>query len=214
MQWFDFGLPFGWEELSAVATAVAVIVALWANRKTTLQMRDSLHAQEQTKNLELFDKRLALIRAIELDQLILEVEIRLLFDEQIVIQFRKLQELKNDLKGYEDDLQRYDFLLAYNSALHGKNSPLQDIKDAQQAMVARGYTEELVSYYKQLCKDNEVVGASATNPQTRVFNYQSILNNIENSNHGVEMCKRQIISQMSEYTSQSITLLKTKEGKR
>lgn len=214
MPWFDFSLPFGWEELSAVATAIAVIVALCANRKTTLQMKDSFLAQEQAKNLELFDKRLALIRAIEFDQLILEVEIRLLFDEQIVIQFRKLQELKNDLKGYEDDLQRYDFLLAYNSAIHGKNSPLQDIKDVQQAMVARGFPEELVSYYKQLCKDNEVVGASVTNPQTRVFNYQSILDNIEDRNHAIEMCKRQVVSQMSEYMSQSITLLRTKEGKK
>ena len=68
MQWFDFGLPFGWEELSAVATATAVIVALWANRKTTLIMRDTLRAQEKSKYLELFEKRVQIMHCVENDE--------------------------------------------------------------------------------------------------------------------------------------------------
>ena len=68
MQWFNFCFPIGWDELSAIATSIAVIVALWENRKTTVQMRNSLRAQEQSKNLMLFEKRVKIIQSVEADQ--------------------------------------------------------------------------------------------------------------------------------------------------
>lgn len=55
---FNFTLPIGWNEVGVIATAVAVIVALFANRGAKKQLASALKIQEQSKNVSLFEQRI------------------------------------------------------------------------------------------------------------------------------------------------------------
>lgn len=55
------------EGISSLATVAAVIVALCANKKSNEQLIKALEMHEQTKSIELLDKRIILLRNIEAD---------------------------------------------------------------------------------------------------------------------------------------------------
>lgn len=213
MQWFDFGLPFGWEELSAVATAVAVIVALWANRKTTLQMRDTLRAQEQSKNLELFDKRVKIIHDVEEHQAVSDLEIQLLFTKQIVVAYEKLKKLKSEKDKYCDDLRTYKFLIEVACENAGEISPLPQIAQAKWIMEQLDFAKDRVEEYERLCKENEISSTyGSDNEEWRTYNYKTISDNIDMAQATIKECEEKLISEMRDFVQASIAPLIIKEG--
>ena len=84
---FDLTIPITWEGIiNIVATIVAfgaVIFAIVANCYSNKSLKFSIKIQEQSKNVELYEKRLKLYNDIKLDKPIPEIEINLLFDKDI-----------------------------------------------------------------------------------------------------------------------------------
>lgn len=213
MNWFDFGLPFGWEELSAVATAIAVIVALWANRKTTLQMRDTLRAQEQSKNLELFDKRVRIIQSIIANQEVSDLEVQLLFNKEIVSIYENLQELKHEENAYRDDLETCKFLIDVACEQYNQPSPLHEIAQAKWIMEQLDYPQDKVAEYEKLCNDNEVSSSyGSDNNECRTYNYKTISDKIAETQGAITICRNKLVTEMTEFVQCSIAPLAAKEG--
>lgn len=212
MQWFDFDLPFGWEELSAVATAVAVIVALWANRKTTQQMRDALRAQEQSKNLELFDKRVKIIHDIEEHRDISDLEVQLLFTKEVVATYENLKKVKSEKDKCCDDLETYKFLIDVACENEGTSSPLPQIAQAKWIMEQLHYPQDRVEEYERLCKENEISSSyGASNEEWRTYNYKTISDNIDKAQESVKECEEKLIAEMRNFVKASIASLVIKE---
>ena len=81
----------GWNEagvigtfLGAIATFSAVVVALCANGQAKKQLKSALEMQEQSKNVELMDKRIALAESIQKGHEVSEMSLKILFDDEIV----------------------------------------------------------------------------------------------------------------------------------
>lgn len=89
MNLFCFTLPIGWDELGVIATVAAVVVALRANCKATTQLKSALKMQEQSKNVELMDKRLAIAEEIQREKRVPELTLKVLFDNEIFEQYQK-----------------------------------------------------------------------------------------------------------------------------
>ena len=66
---FDFSVPITWADIisfiSTIVAFVAVIVAIAANKKASQSLNYSLKMQEQSKNIDLFEKRVAVIDEIK-----------------------------------------------------------------------------------------------------------------------------------------------------
>lgn len=84
----NFALPIGWNEFGVIATAIAVVVALRANKKATEQLQSALAMQEQSKNVSLFDRRVNLAEKIRSEQPVSELELQILFNEEILKHYR------------------------------------------------------------------------------------------------------------------------------
>lgn len=108
MCWFHFSLPIGWDELGVIATVAAVFVALLANRKTSKQLKSALDIQEQSKNISLVDKRIALTEEIERDVEISELAMQILFDEEIVQSYRRLKQYDSSEKDATKKLMQLE----------------------------------------------------------------------------------------------------------
>lgn len=80
---FKFTLPIGWDELGVIATVLAVIVALYANRKATQELKSALKMQEQSKNVSLLDKRIELAEKIQTGKSVSELTLQVLFNDEI-----------------------------------------------------------------------------------------------------------------------------------
>lgn len=108
----SFPLPIGWNELSAVATAIAVFVALYANRKSTQQLKSALAMQEQSKNVSLLDKRIELAERIQLDRFVSdfvsEMALEALFKDKIFAQYEQWKMHTEKRKQIEKELQEFD----------------------------------------------------------------------------------------------------------
>lgn len=215
MQWLDFSLPFGWEELSAVATAIAVIVALRANRKTTLQMRDTLRAQEQSKNLELFDKRVKIIHDIEDDLEVSDLEVCLLFNQRIISVYYQLKKLKVQKQTYCKDLDIYKFLLDdleeyFDRPKDGK--PLFELEKAKWIMEELDYPPDKVNKYEELCDAYKISSTFGSDSgEFKVYNYKTISDNIDKQQISIDFCKNKLVKMMSDFVRISIMSLLSNE---
>ena len=97
----NFDLPIGWDELGVIATVLAVIVALYSNRKATKQLKSALEIQEQSKNVGLLDKRIELTEKIRSNKSVPEWR-RTIYHASALnincmrkLSFRIIQKLKN-----------------------------------------------------------------------------------------------------------------------
>lgn len=104
----NFDLPIGWDELGVIATVLAVIVALYSNRKATKQLKSALEIQEQSKNVGLLDKRIELTEKIRSNKSVPEWTLRVLFDNNadIVGHYTAWQNYLSEAKQAQDDISR------------------------------------------------------------------------------------------------------------
>ena len=96
------------------ATVVAVIIALCANHKATEQLQKTIEMQEQSKNVELFDRREKLVRDIQSGEGVPEISLKLLFNEEIVLMYKKWRELAMEERVAEGELSYANSLRADN----------------------------------------------------------------------------------------------------
>lgn len=105
---FDFSVPITWSDiisaLSMIATVATVIVALNANYKSTQQLKSALKMQEQTKNVELMEKRVELVEDIQKDKTISKLTLKLLFTEEIKNSYESWRLLVDKSNKAQNDL--------------------------------------------------------------------------------------------------------------
>ena len=212
MQWFNFSFPIGWQELSAIATALAVILALWSNHKTTQQMHDALRMQEQSKNLELFDKRVNVIHTLEIGEEPSALEVQLLFNQNIVDSYNEWKKLEAKQKSYRNDLKTYEFLISEACEAQDKPSPLGDIHSAKWIMEQSDFQDDKVKAYEELCNDNEISSSyGSPNDEWRTYNFKTLSDSINESQRAVEDSLSKLIAEMSSFVQTSITSLLVKK---
>lgn len=115
--------------IGVLVTATAVIVALYANHKATEQLQKTIEMQEQAKNVELFDKRVNLIEAVQSGKTVSELELRLLFNGDVVNKYGEWRKFVEEERPSFEDLEWFAMMAngkdeaVISDMPHSKNEP-------------------------------------------------------------------------------------------
>ena len=162
----------GWNEIGTIATVAAVIVALVANNKSSKAIKMSLKIQEQSKNVDLYDKRLALYEDVKNNKNVSDVSVKLLFDKKIVksydemILYRKKQREfhydKRHAENFAKDIVREQNLDDFNSKIIEFKSKMSNPE----------CPDSVFDEYRTYCDKFEVEHSFSGNEEdAKVYNY-------------------------------------------
>lgn len=173
---FDFTVPITWADIINVVSTfvafVAVIVAIVANCKASKSLKYSLKMQEQSKNVDLYDKRLALYDSIKNNKNVSDVSVKLLFDKKIVksydemILYRKKQREfhydKRHAENFAKDIVREQNLDDFNSKIIEFKSKMSNPE----------CPDSVFDEYRTYCDKFEVEHSFSGNEEdAKVYNY-------------------------------------------
>ena len=150
--------------VSSAAMAATVFVALYANRQSNKQLKSALEMQEQAKNVDLYEKRLEIIKTINQFKVgigfeevqMLQIKIRILFndDEEIISKFEELKQYCIMVDEAEEE--KKTFISATNKPDgRGGYVSLQDkIEKFEHRLDRNNYDESAEEPFKKFCEEN------------------------------------------------------------
>jgi hypothetical protein len=206
MNIFSFSLPIGWNELAACATTVAVIVALFANHKSTKQLKYALKMQEQSKNIELFEKRVTLTESIIKGESISSMALRILFTDEINAQYQKICDLEVLYKDAQyDAIVFFEAMQITDADGYTHNSVKGKIEEYESVMSRPDCPESIFKQFKQYCDENEIFfSATGYSDDRKTYNYSEISCREGELNTAITSARVALTRQMEEYISESI----------
>ena len=174
---FDSTIPITWADIinivSTLAALAAVAVSLVANGKASKSLRYSLKMQEQSKSIDLFDKRVAIIEEIKQNNKASRLHLELLFNKSIINEydtmlkhFQTWRNAHHDLNIYLDLIKEYDedrFL-----------SFMDEIEDAERRLETEN-SSDAEKYFEDLCKKYEIFYNETKEPEgEKIYNYNDL----------------------------------------
>ena len=161
------------EVVGVIATVAAVIVALVANKKATDSLKLSLKIQEQSKNVDLYEKRLALFEKIKSKtNLSHHTEVNLLFNKKIIECYEYMIAYRKKQHEYNKDK-----MLSENFANEiVREQGLEDFKtkiiEFKSKMSYPDCPDSVFDEYKAYCDTFEVVHSfSGLDDDLKTYNY-------------------------------------------
>ena len=210
----DLGLPLTWGDLGSIATALAVIVALFANHNSNKQLQKTLQMHEQTKNIELLDERIKIINAVKSNDPISDLKFQILFDENIIELKKEWNRIKQEISEYKYYLGEYERCLEETSSDRGPNSPLNQIQDAErdcseaEPIFDQPESEEYINRcqkFQKICKKYAlIIRVPGTENEWRQCNYQELTKSINSAEKKAEQAKQKLQDAMILFVQESI----------
>lgn len=206
--------PIGWDELGVIATVLAVIVALNANRKASEQLKSALEMQEQSKNVGLLDKRVGLAEAIQSGKSISELTLQVLFNDEIVKHYRSWKNYLSEKVYAEHDLERY---YAKVKEPDGEGGFYTDVRSTLERYIANMSTpdcpQQVLDEYEQYCSEHIVYLPDGENGVSIPYNHSEITTRIGNAIGNAKMEHELVLQLIEKFISNSIQPI-TAEKKR
>ncbi len=206
---FDLTQPITWSDIisasASIFTFIAVIVAIVGNRNGSKQLKASLKIQEQSKNVELLDQRIAIVEALKRDDLVSSLKVRLLFNENVWQSYQELLAVKKQKMQARFDERKY-FQLAHEQ-LKDTIEGLPDSYDLE------GYLRHLIAYeiddeFYKFCNSNEVVDYVKDNDgeimETYTYNYGEILERENKMPGKIQSAREKLLSLAEQNIKDSI----------
>lgn len=196
----------GWDEIGTIATVAAVVVALFANRNANKQLKAALKIQEQSKNVDLFDKRVAIMTEIKEKNVTAELQLQLLFDKTIVDAYAELCVSISAQQVAEHDMKVYENLLRHPDGEGGYTSLIAQLQDTERLLDEHNYPEDRVKEYDELCDKHKCFYTeTGRSEDAKWYNYKDLSNAIGKAIKTVEANKNVVLNLMQEYIKQSIS---------
>lgn len=188
------------EGISSFATVAAVIVALYANKKSNEQLLKALEMHEQSKNVELFGRRMECVRNLRARKIPSEVDIKILFDSNVQRAFDRFLKSQHDWKQHKTALNNYEYILHQEYPKAVLDSPMALLKKAEWDY-QNGDTEE----FESLCKKYErPVPPDLPYGNETVYNYKRIITRISASQNALNGKEDELINMMLDFIKHSI----------
>lgn len=212
---FDFSVPITWADIINVISTVvalgAVIVAIVANRKASQSLKYSLKMQEQSKNIDLFEKRVALAEAIKSGDSISELSLKLLFKEAIFKDYEEYKKTLQEKNGFEHDMSVYIQNVYEPDGEGGYYNPIEDIVELETKIETYGETEESKKEFEQLCEKHQIYYSESGKPEdSKWYNYSEISQGIGSSTIKANKQLEKVLEEMGEFIKKSISSIKLK----
>jgi hypothetical protein len=209
---FNFSLPIGWNEVATIATVLAVLVALWANLDAKKQLKSALAMQEQSKNVELFGRRIEILKNFKNTGNLPELETRLLFGSKTERDYLELEEYNRKLSIEDKRRERFLWLDSESNEYGTKDHPIRDRIRSFQAEIERtGGAMEVLEEYKQFCEEHTLKEKYAYKDEADdEYNFYEIEKNIQELKEEIQQKKEAIEREMEDFISRSIADIETK----
>lgn len=202
---FCFGFPIGWDELGVIATVAAVIIALVANKKATQQLNSALKMQEQSKNVELLDRRMSMIETIISGNEISQISLQVLFNKEIDNQY---QSWKNHLKERTCAEHEMQMFCSESSTWYLDNNTHRTVQNAiidfERQIGMKDCTEEVHDAFIKFCDEHEIVHGHNEDGELITLNYLEIKECLDKESESEKKEKELTINLMKEFVSKSI----------
>lgn len=209
---FKFTLPIGWDELGVIATVLAVIVALYANRKATQELKSALKMQEQSKNVSLLDKRIELAEKIQTGKSVSELTLQVLFNDEI---FKHYKDWKNHLseKAYaEHDLDIFFMLGRIPDDEGGYINDVRDtIRQYEVDMSRPNCPQQTIDEYRAFCAENVVWDKTGENEELTPYNHAEISDRIAKAIIGAKKEQELTLQLIEDFIADSIRQIDEKK---
>lgn len=207
---FDCSVPLTWADIvNVVSTLVAlgaVIVAIVANCKASQSLKYSLKMQEQSKNIDLFEKRVAVLNEIKQKNETQESLLQLLFNDKVVEAYHSVQTYVLEKDSLEHDLYVYERTLLTSDNQGGFRSPLAELHQLEQQLEASGYPAQKVAEFDELCKKHEIFYSETQKPEdAKLYNYKDLTQKIGKVSHLLDIQKYNLLCYMQDFIKESIS---------
>lgn len=179
---FKITFPIGWEELGVIATVFAVVVALAANKKASEQLKSALEMQEQSKNVELLEKRVDLAEAIQSKKSVSELTLQVLFNKEILEHYRAWKNHLTEKVYAEHDLERYYNEVKEPDEEGGFKSDVENTLERYIADMSRpDCPKEICDEYEKYCSEHTVYLPDGETGVSTPYNHSEIETRIGNA---------------------------------
>ncbi len=197
--------------LCMIATTIAVIVAIVANKNASKSLNYSLRIHEQSKNIDLFDKRVSVISEIETKLDAPKLGLQLLFDENIMKLYDNYIDSARDYSNAQHNMRTYEHELEtlYNES--DTRSPFEKMKKMERQLneFDNEKSEEYISLFKEfktLCDKNIHSHLSVENDSDlEVYDFIELSKDLRDSRKKYTESKKILIEEMKSFVQKSIS---------
>lgn len=194
------------DTLGMLATVAAVIVAIIANRNASESLQYSLKMQEQSKNIDLFDKRIALIDEIRTSNKVSVLHLELLFNKEIAQEYGTFRVYLNDAMNAHHDMSVYDDIMSTMDGADLYTSPIAELQDAEQTLDKLNYPADKVEEYKALCLKYQITHSETGElADAKVYNFEDLSEQISSTELKAKEQKNKVMGMMKKYIECSIS---------
>ena len=214
---FDFSVPITWADIINVISTVvalgAVIVAIVANCKASQSLKYSLKMQEQSKNIDLFEKRVAVINEIKKDIKTSKLHLELLFNDTIANEYKAMMKCWHDNADAYHDLNVYSDAIEVMDGEGGYTSPMAELTDAEETLEKLKYPVDKVKEFELLCNKYQITHSeSGMTEDIKVYNYKDLSERIASTERQFKDKQKAIIDMMQRFVKDSISPVDKKGG--
>lgn len=193
--------------LTAVGTIAAVAVAVRANKKSNEQLVSALRIQEQSKNIDLFDRRLEMIEKISNKDEVSERTLNLLFhsDKKIMDLYSSLTKLREQRDDAEKDDAQFFEHTRESDELGGFRSEVRmEIQKYEAELSKFDCPATIEQEFKDYCDANVIVCQDPIDGSTKRLNYYEIYKRMGNINHQIDARTKELCEKMESFVNESI----------
>ena len=210
--------------ISSIAMVATVIVALCANRQSNKQLKSALEMQEQSKNIELYEKRLEIIKiiyqfkigiGIEIVQM-LPIQIRILYnnDEQILEKFDKLKEYCIAVDKAEEEKKRFITATNRPDGYGGYTTLKETIEEFEMRLGKNNHDETAEEPFRNFCDEHicQIKNPETNNMET--VNYCDIHSRLKESYIGYSDTQTELIKLMEQFINNGLQPITKDKGRK
>lgn len=210
---FDFTTPITWADIinivSTIAAFGAVRAATVANRKASNSLNYSLKMQEQSKSIDLFDKRVAIIEEIRRDNKTSRLRLELLFNKSIINEYDTMLKYFQTWNHAGHDLNVYQRLMQESDGEGGFSSHIAEIEEAER-MLEMQNSSDTEQHFEELCKKYEITYSETGDPEDlKVYNYNDLTTEIALTERQFNDQKQVLLDLMQKFIYESILPIDT-----
>ena len=210
--------------ISSIAMVATVIVALCANKQSNKQLKSALEMQEQSKNIELYEKRLEIIKIIYQFKIgmgieeiqMLPIKIRILYnnDEKILEKFDKLKEYCIAVDKAEEEKKRFITATNRPDGYGGYTTLKETIEEFEMRLGRKDYDVTVEESFRNFCGEHI---CQITNPETNnmeTVNYCDIHSRLKESYIGYFDTQTELIKLMEQFINNGLQPITKDKGRK
>lgn len=207
---FDFSVPITWADIINVISTIvalgAVIVAIVANCKASQSLKYSLKMQEQSKNIDLFEKRVAVIDEIKKNIKTSKLHLDLLFNDTIANEYKVMLKCWHDNEDAYHDLNVYSNAIKVMDGEGGYTSPMAELTDAEEMLEKLNYPTDKVKDFEALCNKYQITHSeSGEAKDIKVYDYKELSDRIALTERQFKDQQNALLELMQNFVKDSIS---------